>query len=207
MTVFTLVSAHMGRDLGSSEIRTQWIGRRGRVPIVWDGIKGRGDTRVQWIGRRGRVPVIRDGIWGRGDIRSQWIDRRGRHGMFVFAGLVFTSLSINIHMPILHTVRYTLPVALERRISGDLYQFALHFAPVQLLKQYLDHPSTPLPLKPNKYTKKKLTWLCFEHHIIDFVSSCSLFCVLFLNNCLFARQWHMAIRDGHCGKPWNVTWR
>lgn len=75
--------------------------------------------------------------------------------MFVFAGLVFTSLSINIHMPILHTVRYTLPVALERRISGDLYQFALHFAPVQLLKQYLDHPSTPLPLKPNKYTQKK----------------------------------------------------
>lgn len=76
--------------------------------------------------------------------------------MFVFAGLVFTSLSINIHMPILHTVRYTLPVALERRISGDLYQFALHFAPVQLLKQYLDHPSTPLPLKPNKYTQKNL---------------------------------------------------
>ena len=90
-------------------------------------------------------------------------------------------------MPILHTVRYTLPVALERRISGDLYQFALHFAPVQLLKQYLDHSSTPLPLNQTG-TQKKLTWLCFEHHIIDFVSSCSLFCVLFLYNCLFARH-------------------
>lgn len=75
--------------------------------------------------------------------------------MFVFAGLVFTSLSINIHMPILRTVHYTVPVALERRISGDLYQFALRFAPVQLLKQYLDHPSTSLPLKPSNHTQKK----------------------------------------------------